>query len=216
MERVHNAIQAPVDEKQNMAEEAIDDYQPDEGDGGAGEGEGGKDSNQAGEDKEDEASGTSIKFGGPQNERQKAVVEAFQHAWTGYRKYAWGHDHLRPISKSAQNWFGLGLTIVDSLDTMWIMNLQSEFREARDWVESTLDFAVNKDVNFFETTIRVLGGLLGAFHMSGDAMFVDKAKDLGDRLMGAFSSPTGIPYSDVNLRFEFEFGDDESGSQIYF
>ncbi|TRY63768.1 hypothetical protein TCAL_13087 [Tigriopus californicus] len=207
VERVHNAIQVPVDEKQNMAQEAVDDYHGDDDDneGVDAPEENGNDSNQAGEDKDDDdphngQQAKSLKFEGPQNERQKAVVEAFQHAWKGYRTYAWGHDHLRPISKSAQNWFGLGLTIVDSLDTMWIMNLQSEFREARDWVESTLDFGVNKDVNFFETTIRVLGGLLGAFHLSGDAMFVDKAKDLGDRLMGAFSSPTGIPYSDVNLR----------------
>jgi len=34
-------------------------------------------------------------FKGPTNERQTAVVAAFQHAWTGYKKFAWGHDHLR-------------------------------------------------------------------------------------------------------------------------
>eukprot|EP00095_Tigriopus_kingsejongensis_P001707 maker-scaffold802_size95064-snap-gene-0.18 protein:Tk01707 transcript:maker-scaffold802_size95064-snap-gene-0.18-mRNA-1 annotation:"endoplasmic reticulum mannosyl-oligosaccharide -alpha-mannosidase" len=199
VEMVHNAIQAPVDEDQNQAKE-IDDYN-DLGDDPAVV----DDSNQAGED-EDEAGVVippkdgSITFKGPQNERQKAVVGAFKHAWTGYRTYAWGHDHLRPLSKSAQNWFGLGLTIVDSLDTMLIMNLKEEFKEARDWVESTLDFGVNRDVNLFETTIRVLGGLLGAFHFSGDKMFLERAKDLGDRLLGAFTSPTGIPYSDVNLR----------------
>ena len=58
-------------------------------------------------------------------------MEAFKHAWTNYRTYAWGHDHLKPISKSAQNWFGLGLTLIDSLDTMYIMNLKDEFEEAK-------------------------------------------------------------------------------------
>jgi mannosyl-oligosaccharide alpha-1,2-mannosidase len=58
---------------------------------------------------------------------------------------------------------------------------------------------VSRDVNLFETTIRVLGGLLSAYHLSADKMFLEKAKDLGDRLMGAFTSPSGIPYSDVNL-----------------
>ena len=62
----------------------------------------------------------------------------------GYKTYAWGHDHLRPISKGAQNWFGLGLTLIDSLDTMLVMNLQDEFEEAKEWVSSNLSFSINK------------------------------------------------------------------------
>lgn len=38
------------------------------------------------------------------------------------------------------DWLGLGATIVDSLDTLWIMGLKSEFQEARDWVANSLDF----------------------------------------------------------------------------
>ena len=103
---------------------------------------------------------------------------------------------------SSQNWFGLGLTIVDSLDTLYMVGLKDEFRRARDWVAKSLDFSdKDKDVNLFETTIRVLGGLLSAYHLTGDPVFLDRSKDLGDRLLGAFSSPSGIPYSDVNLRF---------------
>ena len=60
---------------------------------------------------------------GPENNRQKAVVEAFMHAWTGYKTHAWGHDELKPLTKGWKEWFGVGLTIVDSLDTMWIMGL---------------------------------------------------------------------------------------------
>lgn len=63
-------------------------------------------------------------FKGPTNKRQKAVVNAFRHAWTGYKEFAWGHDNLKPISMVSHDWFGLGLTIVDSLDTMYIMDLQ--------------------------------------------------------------------------------------------
>lgn len=50
--------------------------------------------------------------------------EAFKHAWKGYKDYAWGHDELKPISKSFGEWFGLGLTLIDALDTMWIMDLK--------------------------------------------------------------------------------------------
>lgn len=57
-------------------------------------------------------------------DRLEAVRDAFRHAWKGYKDYAWGHDELKPISKSFGEWFGLGLTLIDSLDTMWIMGLK--------------------------------------------------------------------------------------------
>lgn len=63
-------------------------------------------------------------FKGPQNKRQRAVVAAFSHAWKGYKEFAWGHDNLQPVSKGYYDWFGLGLTIIDSLDTMYIMDLK--------------------------------------------------------------------------------------------
>ena len=75
---------------------------------------------------------------------------------------------------------------------MFIMNLKDEFKEARDWVENSLSFDIDKDVNLFETTIRVLGGLLSTYHLSSDNVFLEKAKDLGTRLMGSFTSPSGI------------------------
>nr|XP_057908316.1 endoplasmic reticulum mannosyl-oligosaccharide 1,2-alpha-mannosidase isoform X1 [Doryrhamphus excisus] len=132
-------------------------------------------------------------------DRLEAVRDAFRHAWKGYKDYAWGHDELKPISKSFGEWFGLGLTIIDSLDTMWIMGLKEEFAEAKQWVEKELSFNQNVDVNLFETTIRVLGGLLSTYHLSGDQLFLKKAKDLGSRLMPAFKTPSKIPFSDVNI-----------------
>lgn len=107
--------------------------------------------------------------------RQRAVVGAFRHAWRGYRLYAWGKDELKPVSRSFHEWFSLGLTLVDSLDTMWLMGLQEEFEEARDWVAEQMVVARDRDVNLFETTIRVLGGLLSAYHLSNDEVFLEKA-----------------------------------------
>ncbi|XP_049689219.1 endoplasmic reticulum mannosyl-oligosaccharide 1,2-alpha-mannosidase isoform X2 [Accipiter gentilis] len=135
----------------------------------------------------------------PINERQMAVIEAFRHAWKGYKDFAWGHDELKPLSKSYSEWFGLGLTLIDALDTMWILGLKEEFEEARKWVANDLVFDKNVDVNLFESTIRILGGLLSAYHLSGDSLFLEKAKDIGNRLMPAFKTPSKIPYSDVNI-----------------
>uniref|UniRef100_H3BCL8 alpha-1,2-Mannosidase n=1 Tax=Latimeria chalumnae TaxID=7897 RepID=H3BCL8_LATCH len=133
------------------------------------------------------------------NERQKAVIEAFQHAWKGYKDFAWGHDELKPISKSYSEWFGLGLTLLDALDTLWILGLTEEFEEAKKWVVNELSFDKNVDVNLFESTIRIVGGLLSTYHLTGDSIFLEKAKDLGNRLMPAFSTPSRVPYSDVNI-----------------
>ncbi|XP_034064248.1 mannosidase, alpha, class 1B, member 1b isoform X2 [Gymnodraco acuticeps] len=105
----------------------------------------------------------------------EAVKDAFRHAWQGYKDFAWGHDELRPLSKSYSEWFGLGLTLIDALDTMWILGLKEEFEEARTWVATELTFNKNVDVNLFESTIRILGGLLSTYHLTGDTMFLDKA-----------------------------------------
>ncbi|XP_067825699.1 mannosidase, alpha, class 1B, member 1b isoform X2 [Heptranchias perlo] len=142
---------------------------------------------------------TNAKGTGALNERQKAVIEAFQHAWKGYKQYAWGHDELKPISKTYSEWFGLGLTLVDALDTMWILGQKEEFEEAKKWVINELNLGKNVDVNLFETTIRILGGLLSTYNLTSDKVFLDKASELGNRLLPAFSTPSKIPYSDVNI-----------------
>ncbi|TRY94047.1 hypothetical protein DNTS_011954 [Danionella cerebrum] len=149
---------------------------------------------------EEPASDTDTKDGEYQVEgRLEAVREAFRHAWKGYKEFAWGHDELKPISKSYGEWFGLGLTLIDALDTMWILNLKEEFAEAREWVSKELSFDKNVDVNLFESTIRILGGLLSTYHLTADSVFLEKAKDIGSRLMPAFNTPSKIPYSDVNI-----------------
>ncbi|PIK39707.1 putative endoplasmic reticulum mannosyl-oligosaccharide 1,2-alpha-mannosidase-like [Apostichopus japonicus] len=130
---------------------------------------------------------------GPKNERQQAVVDAFMHAWKAYKEYAWGQDELHPISRKPGTWFNLGLTLVDALDTMYIMGLTKEFKEARNWVANSMVIQQAKDVNLFETTIRVLGGLLSTYHLSGDDDFSTKLDvhriskiELGDALLPAF------------------------------
>ena len=97
------------------------------------------------------------------------VRNAMRHAWSGYRTYAWGRDELKPQSKvGADPWGGIGCTLVDALDTLWLMGLRSEFEEAARWAKEKLTFA-HADVSTFETTIRELGGLLAAHDLSGDA-----------------------------------------------
>lgn len=111
------------------------------------------------------------------NPSQAAVVRAIKHAWKGYKDFAWGKDELLPISKSGSSSpFGLGMTIVDCLDVLWLVGLQDEFDEARDWVKDSMNIVTNtKTVSLFETNIRVLGGLLSAYHLSQEQIFLDRA-----------------------------------------
>ncbi|XP_068641552.1 mannosyl-oligosaccharide 1,2-alpha-mannosidase MNS1-like isoform X2 [Aristolochia californica] len=134
--------------------------------------------------------------------RREKVKEAMLHAWTSYEKYAWGSDELQPISKKGvDNFGGLGATIVDSLDTLYILGLDEQFKKARDWVANSLNFNKNVDTSVFETTIRVVGGLLSAYDLSGDKIFLEKAKDIADRLLPAWNTPSGIPYNRINLAY---------------
>lgn len=121
--------------------------------------------------------------------RRDKIRDAMLFVWNSYRQYAWGQDELKPVSKTgSQNWGGMGVTLVDSLDTLWLMGLHKEFDEAKKWVQTSLTFDHAGAVSVFETTIRELGGLLSAYDLSGDKVFLDKAKLLGDRLMPAFAS----------------------------
>ncbi|XWS16619.1 hypothetical protein CRYUN_Cryun34aG0105600 [Craigia yunnanensis] len=133
-------------------------------------------------------------------QRREKVKEAMIHAWSSYEKYAWGNDELQPQSKNGINSFGgLGATLIDSLDTLYIMGLDEQFQRAREWVANSLDFNKDYDASVFETTIRVVGGLLSAYDLSGDKVFLEKTRDIADRLLPAWDTPTGIPYNVINL-----------------
>lgn len=85
----------------------------------------------------------------------------------------------------------IGYFLIDSLDSLWIAGMKDEFQRARDWVATELDFSrLDDKYHTFEITIRVLGGLLSAFHLSGeqDVMLLNKAVDLADRLLPAFDT----------------------------
>ncbi|KAI7847753.1 glycoside hydrolase [Circinella umbellata] len=136
-------------------------------------------------------------------EKQHYIKDAMVFAWDGYRTYSWGSDENRPVSNRPVNTRnGWGASIVDGIDTLYIMGLYGEFNEARDYI-ANIDWDITQDsdlVQVFETTIRYVGGLLSAYELSGDEMFVEKTVELVDRLLPAFDTPTGIPYQYVNFK----------------
>ncbi|KAL8413924.1 hypothetical protein RB594_005236 [Gaeumannomyces avenae] len=151
-------------------------------------------------------------------QRRARVVDAFELSWAAYERYAWGHDEFYPVSKHGRQMAksGLGWIIVDSLDTMMLMNLTAQLSHARQWISKSLTYDQDQDVNTFETTIRMVGGLLSAHYLStefpdmaplaeddpgtpGEDLYLEKAKDLADRLLSAFETPSGIPLASVNL-----------------
>ena len=130
------------------------------------------------------------------------VKAEFLHAWNGYKKYAWGMDALKPLSKTGANWYeqSLIMTPIDAFDTMLLMDLDDEAKECKQLILDSLNLEVDMEVQFFEIVIRLLGGLISAHQMDGDPGFLELAKNLGDRLLPAFDSPTGLPYRMINLK----------------
>ena len=126
----------------------------------------------------------------------------FLYAWNAYKQYAWGHDELKPLSKGYKDWYGTSLymTPVDALDTLIIMGLTDEADKAREEITKNLSFDQDIEVKNFEITIRLLGGLLSSYQLTGDKKLLFLADDLGTRLLPAFNSPTGMPYMFVNLK----------------
>jgi ER degradation enhancer, mannosidase alpha-like 2 len=130
------------------------------------------------------------------------VRAEFLHAWNGYEQYAWGHDALRPLSKTPHDWYGesLLMTPVDALDTMILMKLDADAEKAKRLIDNEPSFDHDIYVKNFEITIRLLGGLLSSYQLTGDKRLLALALDLGRRLLPVFNSPTGLPYVYVNLR----------------
>jgi len=130
------------------------------------------------------------------------VRQEFLHAWSAYKQYAWGHDELRPLSKTARDWYGVSLymTPLDSLDTMILMGLSEEAESTKEYIVMNLSFDHDIYVKNFEITIRMLGGLLSNYQLTGDKRLLALAEDLGNRLLPAFHSKTGMPYVFVNLK----------------
>src|SRR5712692_5396407 len=134
-----------------------------------------------------------------------SVKAEFLHAWNAYKQYAWGHDALKPLSKQPHDWYrtSLYMTPVDAYDVMLLMGLSKESAEAKQLILDSLSFNKNIEVQAFEITIRLLGGLLSAFQLDRDpssARFLALAEDLGKRLLPMYNTRTGMPYRYVNLQ----------------
>mmetsp|Transcript_126638 Transcript_126638/g.236702 ORF Transcript_126638/g.236702 Transcript_126638/m.236702 type:complete len:523 (+) Transcript_126638:36-1604(+) len=124
-----------------------------------------------------------------ENARAEEVRDALRHLWSGYRKAGWGDDEVQPISGGKGGaWGGVGMLILDTLDTLWLAGLSKEFAEGEEWVSKLnldpMDHPMRS--SFFEITIRGLSGLLSAYALSGHHVLLDKAKLLGDHLLQGF------------------------------
>uniref|UniRef100_A0A1B6EGX0 alpha-1,2-Mannosidase n=1 Tax=Clastoptera arizonana TaxID=38151 RepID=A0A1B6EGX0_9HEMI len=177
--------------------------------------------------------------------RRTKVKEMMKYSWDNYVRYAWGKNELRPISKRGHSGsiFGsasLGATIMDGLDTLYIMGMMDEFKQGRDWIAENYSLDnLSADLSVFETNIRFVGGLLTCFALTGDVMFRDKAEHTAQKLLPAFQTQTGIPNALINtktgasknygwasagasilsefgtLHLEFSYLSDVTGNRIY-
>ena len=151
---------------------------------------------------------------------REEVRGMFTHAYDNYMAHAFPADVLEPIAcKGADTWGAISLTLLDTLDTLAIMNNATEFERGVRFCVEHLSFDVDETVSLFETNIRALGGLLAAHAFASNARLglladaypsayagphgaglLPLARDLGDRLLPALDTESGIPYGSVNLR----------------
>ncbi len=133
------------------------------------------------------------------------VKAEFLHAWNGYKRVAWGSDEYLPISGKPKNFFipahSFGLSIIEAMDTLYVMGLDSELKLCVDWLRTNLNFDVDGEVQMFEAVIRMVAGLLSGYYATNERFLLDGARDLADRLLPCFTkSPSGAPYRFANLK----------------
>ncbi|KAJ2972815.1 hypothetical protein NUW58_g9104 [Xylaria curta] len=144
--------------------------------------------------------------------RRAEVKEAFVKSWKSYKNVGFGYDEVMPVSgvgRDVPGFGGWGATLIDSLSTLWIMDLKDDFYEAAA-AAVTIDYSKTRDTscNYFETTIRHLGGLLGAYDLSKETALLEKAVELGDMLYMAYDTPNRMP------GFWLDFRDAKTGKQL--
>lgn len=142
--------------------------------------------------------------------RQRAVRDVFVRDYNAYKQNAWGFDELTPVGGGWKNTYGgWGLTMIDALDTMFIMGLRDDFNTAAatiaqiDWANTTYT-----SINVFESTIRILGGLISAYDLSGEKALLQKAEEFGNMLYLAFDTPNRLPC------FWLTFANAYNGTQV--
>ncbi|KAI4867755.1 glycoside hydrolase family 47 protein [Hypoxylon rubiginosum] len=141
---------------------------------------------------QENAAGTELRL-----RRLAAIEDSFKHSWNGYKKYAWGHDEIKPITGKHKDPFGgWSATLVDSLDSLWLLGLKEDFELAVKACND-IDFSTTeaRDINIFETTIRYLGGFLAAYELSEKQYpsLLNKAIEVADLVMSAFDTPNHMP-----------------------
>ncbi|WP_421920033.1 glycoside hydrolase family 47 protein [Marinifilum sp.] len=136
------------------------------------------------------------------NPLAEEVKMEFVRSWEAYKKYAWGHDVLLPLSKSYQNWYkeSLHISPIDAYSTMKVMGLDEQAKEVEKYVIDSISWDKDLFVKTFEVNIRIMGGLLAMYEYTYDPKLLLKAEDFGKRMLKAFDSPTGLPYYWVNLK----------------
>ncbi|KAI1358526.1 glycoside hydrolase [Xylaria arbuscula] len=148
--------------------------------------------------------------------RRDEVKEAFVKSWKSYKNVGFGYDELLPVSGEGHDvdgFGGWGATLIDSLSTLWIMDLKDDFHEAAA-AAVRIDYSKTRDtsINYFETTIRHLGGLLSAYDLSRETALLEKAVELGDMLYMAYDTPNRMPGFWLNFR-EAKTGQQIAGSR---
>uniref|UniRef100_A0AAQ6AC21 alpha-1,2-Mannosidase n=1 Tax=Amphiprion ocellaris TaxID=80972 RepID=A0AAQ6AC21_AMPOC len=136
------------------------------------------------------------KPGDPQtNERREKVKEMMKFAWDNYKRYAWGKNELRPLTRNGHigNMFGglRGASIIDSLDTLYIMGLMEEYNDAKEWVQTNLDLNSNGEASLFEVNIRYVGGLLSAYYLTGEEVRLIDVMNIR-KLLNKIEKPHGL------------------------
>lgn len=150
--------------------------------------------------------------------RLETVRESFKHTWEGYKKHAWMKDEVAPITAGYKNTFGgWAATLVDTLDTLWIMDMHDECEEAVEAV-TNINFTKTDEstLNVFETTIRYLGGFLAAYDLSNGKypVLLEKAVEVGDMLYVAFDTPNRMPLTRWDWRVARAGQRQEAGESV--
>lgn len=131
-------------------------------------------------------------------EKTNKIRDAFYRSWIGYKKCAYGYDFLQPVRCQGLNLLNSSLSLIDALDTLWILGYKHDFYDAVRYLEENFQYTASGPV--FELVSKVVGGLMSAYQLSGERALLNISEKFMSKILVAFDTPTGLPIPNIDMK----------------
>ncbi|AEY95730.1 FACR213Wp [Eremothecium gossypii FDAG1] len=134
------------------------------------------------------------------DDRLRAIRDAFMQDWQQYKRLAWGHDGMQPLSAQPYDTTGLATTMILSLEMLYLVGATDDAEAVLQFLGGFEFHADKMPADWNATSDPTLGALIGAYELSHEPVLLSKAVELADIILEAFNTPSGAAMAPLDVR----------------